>query len=269
MNFLPLPHGHGAFRPTFSNSLLTFGCGGASATLALPVGADVDSVVFGGAVATAGFAPAALASALLGAPISTVLIVFELTHDYNITLGVMAAAAFASTFMQLGEHSSFFRWQLARRSVNLSGGRDISLLMTRRVEDLISDAFLQAEPGITAGQLESKLGWERHRLVMFVDEEGAFQGSVTLANLISHAIEHGMDSTAMDAAFDADYAITPDANIVTAVQIMAKRQVEYVPVVSRRRASKPELLGIVVKSELLAEHYDVVKRAREDEFGIT
>ena len=175
----------------------------------------------------------------------------------------------ASTFMQLGEHSSFFRWQLARRSVNLSGGRDISLLMTRRVEDLISDAFLQAEPGITAGQLESKLGWERHRLVMFVDEEGAFQGSVTLANLISHAIEHGMDSTAMDAAFDADYAITPDANIVTAVQIMAKRQVEYVPVVSRRRASKPELLGIVVKSELLAEHYDVVKRAREDEFGIT
>ena len=220
-----------------------------------------------GVYATIGMA--ALASALLGAPISTVLIVFELTHDYNITLGVMAAAAFASTFMQLGEHSSFFRWQLARRNVNLSRGRDISLLMTRRVEDLISDAFLQAEPGITAGQLESKLGLERRRLVMFVDEEGVFHGSVTLANLISHAIEHGMDSTAMDAAFDTDYAISPDANIVTAVQIMAERQVEYVPVVSRGRASTPELLGIVVKSELLAEHYDVVKRAREDEFGIT
>jgi len=215
-----------------------------------------------GVYATIGMA--ALASALLGAPISTVLIVFELTHDYNITLGVMAAAAFASTFMQLGEHSSFFRWQLARRNVNLSRGRDISLLMTRRVEDLISDAFLQAEPGITAGQLESKLGLERRRLVMFVDEEGVFRGSVTLANLISHAIEHGMGSTAMDAAFDADYSISPDANIVTAVQIMAERQVEYVPVVSRGRASTP-----VVKSELLAEHYDVVKRAREDEFGIT
>ena len=220
-----------------------------------------------GVYATIGMA--ALASAMLGAPISTVLIVFELTHDYNITLGVMAAAAFASTFMQLGEHSSFFRWQLARRHVNLSGGRDISLLMTRRVEDLISDAYIRAEPGVTAGQLESTLGLERRRLAMFVDEDGVFHGSVTLANLISHAIEQGMDSTAMDAAFDTDYAITPDTNIVTAVQIMAERQVEYVPVVSRARAAKPELLGIVVKSELLAEHYDVVKRAREDEFGIT
>jgi len=220
-----------------------------------------------GVYATIGMA--AVASALLGAPISTVLIVFELTHDYNITLGVMAAAAFASTFMQLGEHSSFFRWQLARRNVNISGGRDISLLMTRRVEDLISDAFVQTDPAVTAGQLESKLGLERRRLAMFVDDEGVFQGSVTLANLIAHAIEHGMDSSAMDAAFDTDYAITPDTNIVTAVQIMAERQVEYVPVVLRARASKPELLGVVVKSELLAEHYDVVKRAREDEFGIT
>ena len=45
---------------------------------------------------------AAMGSALLGAPISTVLIVFELTRDYGITLGVMTAAAVASTTMQFG-----------------------------------------------------------------------------------------------------------------------------------------------------------------------
>ena len=37
----------------------------------------------------------------------------------------------------------------------------------------------------------------------------------------------------------------------------------------RNDQKNPRMLGIVTKSDLLAEHYDVVKRAREDEFGIT
>ena len=220
-----------------------------------------------GVYATIGMA--AVGSALLGAPISTVLIVFELTRDYGITLGVMTAAAFASTLMQTGQHGSFFRWQLARRNVNLSRGRDISLLMTHRVENLVTQAYLVVEPDLTTGELESRMGQERHRLAIFVDEDNVFRGSVNLAMLITHAIENGMDSQAIDAALPVDYAITPMTNIVTAVQNMAERQLEFIPVVNREITKRPVLIGIVSKSDLLAEHYDVVKRAREEEFGIT
>ena len=65
------------------------------------------------------------------------------------------------------------------------------------------------------------------------------------------------------------YAITPLTNIVTAVQGMAEKQLEYLPVINVENSSGSQLLGLVTKSDLLAEHYDVVKRAREDEFGIT
>ncbi|MFT4729794.1 MAG: CIC family chloride channel protein [Granulosicoccus sp.] len=211
----------------------------------------------------------ALASALLGAPISTVLIVFELTRDYGITLGVMTAAAFASTVMQSGKHGSFFRWQLARRNVNLTRGRDISLLMTQRVEHLISNEYLVVHPGITTGKLESGMGVKRQRLAVLVDENNQFVGSVNLSSLISHAISHGMDSPAIDAALDTSYSITAMTNIVTAVQTMAEQKLEFVPVVETLDNDKIVLLGVVTKSDLLAEHYDVVKRAREEEFGIT
>lgn len=220
-----------------------------------------------GVYATIGVA--AVASALLGAPISTVLIVFELTRDYGITLGVMAAAAFASTVMQSGEHGSFFRWQLARRNVNLSRGRDISLLMTHQVEELVSHRYLEVPIGTTTGELESKMGLERQRLAFFIDEDGVFRGSVNLSLLIAHAIEHGMDTPAIDGSLGADYAVTPFTNIVRAVQTMAEQQREYLPVVNRDNPKSPVLIGVVTKSDLLAEHYDVVKRAREDEFGIT
>lgn len=220
-----------------------------------------------GVYATIGMA--AVGSALLGAPISTVLIVFELTRDYGITLGVMTAAAFASTVMQTGKHGSFFRWQLARRNINLSRGRDISLLMTHRVENLISQDYLLVEPGITTGELESRLGQERQRLALFVDDGDVFRGSVNLSRLISHAIDKGMKSPALDATLPADYAITPLTNIVAAVQAMAEHKLEFIPVVSRDNHKTPRLLGVVTKSDLLAEHYDVVKRAREEEFGVT
>jgi len=220
-----------------------------------------------GVYATIGMA--ALASALLGAPISTVLIVFELTRDYGITLGVMTAAAFASTVMQSGKHGSFFRWQLARRQVNLTSGRDISLLMTHRVEHLITKEYLVAKSDTTAGELESNMGLNRQRITVLIDEDDQFVGSVNLSLLISHAIANGMDSPAIEAALDTSYSITAMTNIVTAVQTMAEKKLEFVPVVQTLDGGKISLLGVVTKSDLLAEHYDVVKRAREDEFGIT
>lgn len=220
-----------------------------------------------GVYATIGMA--AVGSALLGAPISTVLIVFELTRDYGITLGVMTAAAFASTVMQTGEHGSFFRWQLARRNVNLSRGRDISLLMTHRVERLIKDDFILADTAISIGELSSTMGAKRQRVAMFVDDAGVFKGSASLSMLVAHAMDHGMEVDAIEAAIDADFSITAMTNIVAAVQKMAEQDYEFIPVLDSSNKRKPVLLGVVTKSDLLSEHYDVVKRAREDEFGVT
>lgn len=213
---------------------------------------------------------AAVASALLGAPISTILIVFELTRDYGITLGVMTAAAVASTLMQLGKHGSFFRWQLSRRDIDIRRGRDVSLLTREPCAALVSPLYVQADTQVTVGELEARMGSERRRVCVFVDESGRFVGSMNLSGLISHAIEHGMDSTAVAAAVERDYMIKPTTDILSAVQLMATQQLEYVPVIERSVDEEQDrVLGVVFKSDLLAAHYDVLKRARDQEFGIT
>lgn len=212
---------------------------------------------------------AAVASAMLGAPISTILIVFELTRNYDITLGVMTAAAFASTTMSLTGHGSFFRWQLSQRSVNISSGRDISLLMTHRIEHLIHQRYTTVPPESTVGELEAKMGAQRQRLAMIADEEGVFYGSLTLQLVVVHAMEQGQDHPATAAAIESEFSVSASMNIVTALQRMAEQQVEFLPVVDDSDEEKHVLLGIVTKSDLLTEHYEVVKREREAEFGIT
>jgi len=113
------------------------------------------------------------------------------------------------------------------------------------------------------------MGAQRQRLAMIVDEEGVFHGSVTLQQLVAYAVEQGMDHAAIAVATNADFSATTSTNIVTALQRMAEQQVEYLPVLDLSDKTKPLLLGTISKSDLLAEHYDVVKREREAEFGIT
>ncbi len=212
---------------------------------------------------------AAVASAVLGAPISTILIVFELTRNYEITLGVMTAAAFASTTMQLTGHGSFFRWQLSQRNINIASGRDISLLMTHRVEHLLSQRFSRVSKDASVAELESRLGSERRRVAMLVDENDQLFGSVTASELVAHTTDQGLDHPAMAAARSADFAVSKSTNIVAALQSMAENEAEYLPVVDETEEFGSVVLGVIFKSDLLAEHYDVVKRAREEEFGIT
>ena len=79
----------------------------------------------------------AVAGAILGAPISTTLIVFELTGEYGITISLMVAVAIATLLTQWFCGKSFFHWQLSRRGYDLSEGPQGVLLQTIRVRDVM------------------------------------------------------------------------------------------------------------------------------------
>ena len=72
----------------------------------------------------------AVGGAILGAPISTTLIVFELTGEYGITISLMLAVAIATLLTQWLCGKSFFHWQLSRRGYDLSEGPQGVILQT-------------------------------------------------------------------------------------------------------------------------------------------
>ena len=80
----------------------------------------------------------AACGAIMGAPISTTLIVFELTGDYAITISLMVAVALATLLTQSLAGKSFFHWQLSRRGYDLSDGPQGVLLQTIRVRDVMA-----------------------------------------------------------------------------------------------------------------------------------
>ena len=77
----------------------------------------------------------AMAAAVLGAPISTTLIVIELTGDWQAGLAVMVAVSISTVLTSRLVHHSFFISQLQRRGIRLSEGPQTYLLTRYNVMD--------------------------------------------------------------------------------------------------------------------------------------
>ncbi len=118
--------GGGVFSPSLMIGALT-GLGfGLVATGIFP---DVSGSVTLYALAGMG----AVAAAVLGAPISTTLIVFELTGDWQTGLAVMVAVSMSTALSSRLVDRSFFLTQLERRGVHLAAGPQAYLLAMFRV----------------------------------------------------------------------------------------------------------------------------------------
>jgi len=79
----------------------------------------------------------AVAAAVLGAPISTTLIVFELTGDWQTGLAVMVSVSLSTALASRLVDRSFFLTQLERRNVHLAAGPQAYLLATFKVAGIM------------------------------------------------------------------------------------------------------------------------------------
>jgi CIC family chloride channel protein len=122
--------GGGVFSPALMVGALTGLAYGLIATAVFPEVSGSETLY-----ALAGMG--AVAAAVLGAPISTTLIVFELTGDWQTGLAVMVAVSISTAISTRLVDMSFFLTQLARRGVKLAAGPEAWLLATLRVASVM------------------------------------------------------------------------------------------------------------------------------------
>ena len=122
--------GGGIFSPSLMVGALLGLAFGLTATAILP---EVSGT--GTLYALAGMG--AVAAAVLGAPISTTLIVFELTGDWQAGIAVMVAVSMSTAIASRLVDRSYFLTQLERRNVHLSKGPQAYLLSLFRVANVM------------------------------------------------------------------------------------------------------------------------------------
>jgi len=132
--------GGGIFSPSLYLGAMT---GGAFGIIAASMYPDIASSH--GLYAIVGMG--AVSAAILGAPISTALIVFELTGGYEMTIALLLAVSISTSLMQAVHGRSFFHWQLGIRGLFLNEGPHKEIVRNVHVSDFMEE--LQADEVIT------------------------------------------------------------------------------------------------------------------------
>ena len=138
--------GGGIFSPSLYLGAM---CGGAFGLMAASVFPEIASS--GGLYAILGMG--AVAAAVLGAPISTTLIVFELTGGYEMTLALLLAVSISTGLTQAVYGQSFFHDQLSSRGIFLKEGPHKHIVRSLKVRDFmlpIEKSVSEAMAGLEA-----------------------------------------------------------------------------------------------------------------------
>lgn len=153
--------GGGVFSPSLMIGALSGLAFGLIATSVFP---DVSGSVSLYALAGMG----AVAAAVLGAPISTTLIVFELTGDWQTGLAVMVAVSMSTALSSRLVDRSFFLSQLERKGVHLAAGPQAYLLAMFRVSAVM-------RPPDHARAADEARCWEMISEAIYVDASATLE----------------------------------------------------------------------------------------------
>ncbi|WP_374690120.1 chloride channel protein [Frankia sp. AvcI1] len=124
------------------------------------------------------------------APITAVLILFELTGEYTIILPLMTAVVIATLISRLLGHDTVYTLKLTRRGIDLTASHE-----TRRLRAIpATRAMHPAPPAISAStsltQAAEALARSPHAALPLTDDQDCYQGVVT-----AHAVATALDST--------------------------------------------------------------------------
>ena len=217
----------GGSAGTFMPALVIGGAVGAGFAILIDPVWNV-SEIQPGAFALVGMAAALAATAR--APLTAVILVFELTGSYGLVLPLMLASALATFIGERVHPDSAYTMALAREGIRLPETEDIDLLDTVKVSEVMAEVDETASPDMTLVELNERLDRTRHHGMPVVDGD-ELVGIITVTD-VERADPEGASRTVGDAMTVTPVTITPELPVSAALARMASMGLGRLPVVA-------------------------------------
>jgi len=243
----------GIFAPSLFLGAMTGGLVGNLANLWFPA-------VTGSHGAYALVGMGAVVAGATHAPITAILIIFELTADYKLILPLMAACIVSTLITTRFRKGSIYTTKLLRRGLDIHRGQELNLLKSLRVADVMSEDVATVSENESLGALLQALSGTRQNMMYVVDGEGRLIGAIDppeLRDAASHAPLLSELLVARELAVDDTPTAAPDQNLDVVSRLFKGRSVSELPVVDEDGV----LLGVISRGHLIeAYNQELLKR---------
>jgi CIC family chloride channel protein len=201
-----------------------------------------------GAYALVGMA--GMVAAATHAPITALLIIFEMTADYRIILPLMVTVVFAALVAKWLFPQSVYTVKLFRRGIDIRGGKDVNVLRSHRVAEVMSAEFETIDLSDNLHDIFEKIESTRETYYLVVDRHGRFHGVISFQDIRSVLSQHTLDYLiiAKDIVREEVVTLNPEENLEAATRWFSIRDFKLIPVVEKDRPDK--LVGVLRKEDL-------------------
>jgi CIC family chloride channel protein len=195
----------------------------------------------------------ALVAGATDAPVTGMLLVFEMTNDYAIVLPLMLTVVVAHTIARRFEPDSLYSGWLRRRGESISHGADRDVLAGLRVRDVYESAPRVIHEDAPMSVLLGHLSHGEQPCFPVIDADGHLIGVITVADLgllAADAGDAGSLIRAADVAQPSEVIALSDS-LLDAIRQMGVRGVAALPVVERRTQ---KLEGLITRGHVMTAY---------------
>lgn len=213
------------------------------------------------------FALVGMAAVLAGtvrAPVTAIMLLFELTNDYRIILPVMFAVVVCVFVAEALLPHSVYTLSLANKGIRLRQGRDVDLMESLLVSEVMTQPTVTLSGSLPVRTASAIFSQTRSHGLPVLDSTGALCGVLTIQD-IEQAIEKDPEAlgNAIQQYCTRELLVAyPDETVQQALRRMSARDIGRLPVVER--GDSQHLVGWLRRSDVIrAYELALARRATE------
>jgi CIC family chloride channel protein len=245
----------GIFAPSLFLGAMAGGAFGAALKAVFPASIHIHS----GAYALVGMG--AVVAGTTHGTITAILIIFELTGDYQIMLPLMISCVIAGLITTRLKKDSIYTQKLSRRGIELHLGIEATIMESTLVRALMHRDVPTVPTTAGFQEVLRRMLDENIEDLYVTDEHGALQGIISLNDVKAVINEAGLDEVLiaadlMDIRFQ---CVTPESTLLQCIDKFAAGGEDELPVVEDQKSRK--LVGLVThRSIFLLYNREVLRQ---------
>lgn len=195
----------------------------------------------------------AMLAAVIRAPITAILILFEITQSYHIVLPVMITCIIANMISARIEKDSIFTWTLTRDGFNINHGVEKSILESIKVKDIMLTDIISFNDNTSINDIKKSIEKKPHAYFPVVNNEGYLTGVISLNDLKDEVFSGKNLETTLAKDFGARkniITVAPEETLEQAMRDFGIKEVGDLPVVEIEEKGM-KLVGLLRRSDII------------------
>ena len=200
---------------------------------------------------------AAVSSSVIGAPITSIILVLELTSSYEYAIAATFPIVICSFITSRLFGNSLFDKQLTSRGIQITKGREQILLNEILIENYVDTNFTKMDINISPTDAIKKLKKDNNTEGYLLSKEGNYLGKINILDLLITK-----NKNIQNCMVKKPLIIEPQSNLLEVIKSLSDFVGESIPIVNKKTN---EMIGIISENDVLLAYLEISEEINQIE----